>query len=77
MSHIIYTKEAEKFLKKQPLNVSNRIMDAIEKLPFGDVKKMKGMEFFRLRVGKYRVIFDKNGVVITIISIDSRGQIYK
>ena len=77
MMQITYTKEAQKFLKRQPPNTANRIMDAIERLPFGDVKKLKNSELYRLRVGKFRVIFNRMGVVITVIEIDSRGQIYK
>ena len=64
MSQVTYTKDAQKFLKRCPRDVANRILDAIEQLPFGDVKKLKNSDFYRLRVGKYRVIFDRNGVVI-------------
>ena len=77
MTRITYTKEAQKFLKRQPPNVANRILDAIEKLPFGDVKRLKNSDLYRLRVGKFRVIFNRRGVIITVIEIDSRGQIYK
>ncbi len=77
MLQITYTKDARKFLKRQPRDVANRILDAIENLPFGDVKKLKNSDLYRLRVGKYRVIFDRRGVVINVIEIDSRGQIYK
>lgn len=77
MYEIRYTKNAEKFLRKQPAVVAKRLLDAIEKLPFGDVKKLKNTEFFRLRVGKYRVIFNRDGIIITIVEIDSRGQVYK
>ena len=46
-----------------------------------DIKKMKGnwKGFYRLRVGKNRVIFtvDFNSKEITIFAIGSRGDIYK
>ncbi len=74
---ITYSKNAIKFLKRQSKDVSERIIRHIEMLPFGDVKKMKNSSFYRLRVGKYRVIFDNNGTVIDVIEIDNRGQIYK
>jgi len=47
-------------------------------LPKGDVKKLKGYEYYRLRVGDFRVIFTKNDkeLVILIIDIGNRGQIY-
>ena len=74
---IIYSKDAEKFLRKQTKHVQQRIMSAIEKIPSGDIKKLKGRCGYRLRVGSYRILFDENGVIINIIDIDNRGQIYK
>ena len=74
---IRYSRQAEKFLKKQPADEARRIRNAIDDLPAGDVKRLKGSTSFRLRVGNYRVIFDKNGNVIYISKIDSHGQVYK
>ena len=39
---IEFTKSALKFLKKQPKNQSIRLLSAINKLPSGDIKKLKG-----------------------------------
>lgn len=39
---IIYSKDAEKFLRKQTKQVQRRIILAIEKIPNGDIKKLKG-----------------------------------
>ena len=74
---IKYSKQAEKFLKQQPQNISKRIREAINDLPMGDVKKLRGMKGYRLRVGSYRVIFDRDGNVLYISKIDSRGQVYR
>lgn len=74
---IQYSKQAVKFLKKQTAPVRNRIRGAIYSLPSEDVKKLRGRDGYRLRVGNYRVIFDKNGSILYIEKIDSRGQIYK
>lgn len=74
---IHYSKQAIKFLKKQDVSTRKRIITAIENLPVGDVKKLQGTESYRLRVGDYRVIFDKDGYAILIVKIDSRGQIYR
>lgn len=74
---IQYMKQPVKFLKRQDSNTRKRLMAAIESLPYGDVKKLKGQAGYRLRVGDFRVIFDSDGNVILIIRIDSRGQIYK
>ena len=68
---------AEKFLNKQPQDIAQRIRNAINALPLGDVKKLKGTPHYRLRVGDYRVIFDKDGNIIFVMKIDSRGQVYK
>ena len=73
---IKYSKQAIKFLKKQPPHISQRIRNAINILPAGDVKKMKGYPGYRLRVGDFRVIFDKEGNIIFIERIDNRGQVY-
>ncbi|WP_340162580.1 type II toxin-antitoxin system RelE family toxin [Thermoclostridium caenicola] len=47
-------------------------------MPKGDVKKLKGYAYYRLRVGDFRVIFTKNDkeLVILVIDIGNRGQIY-
>ena len=75
---IVYSKKAVKFLKKQDKSTQNRIMEAISDLPLsGDIKKLQGVNGYRLRVGDYRVLFDMNGIIIDIIEIGNRGQIYK
>ena len=74
---IQYSKQSIKFLKKQDTTTRQRIVDAINDLPSGDVKKLQGQPFYRLRVGTCRVIFDKNGTVLYILKIENRGQVYK
>jgi mRNA interferase RelE/StbE len=72
-----YSKQAVKFLQKQDRVARERIINAIRRLPSGDVKKLQGESGYRLRIGDYRVIFDHEGNVLMIIKIDNRGQIYK
>lgn len=77
---IIVNKDAKKFIEKQPKNQRIRIYKAINKLPMGDTKKMKGFEqLYRLRVGDYRIIYSiiENELIIEIIDINNRGDIYK
>ena len=74
---IRYSRQAKKFLNRQPQTVQRRIMTAIAALPSGDVKKLSGKPYYRLRVGDFRVLFDRDGNVLNIIKIDSRGQVYK
>lgn len=46
--------------------------------PFG-YKKLKGEEAFRIRVGSYRIIYeiDDNKIMITVVSVGHRKDIYK
>lgn len=72
-------KNVEKFIRKQSKDVQQRIIMAIYKLPEGDVKKLKGFaNYYRLRVGDIRIIFEKEDDKLKIIVIDigNRGQIY-
>ena len=74
---ITYSKAAVKFIKRQNKSSQSRIIDAIEKIPAGDIIKLQGVPGYRLRVGNYRIIFDFSGNIIDIIDIDNRGQVYK
>lgn len=74
---IQYSKQAEKFLKKRDAATRKRILNAIHQLPAGDVKKFQGYAGYRLRVGDYQVIFNKDGHILYIERIDNKGQIYK
>ena len=44
-----------------------------------DIKKLQGEPYFRLRVGQWRIIFDKDDEVkiISIEKIKPRGDAYK
>lgn len=74
---IQYSKQAVKFLGKQDKIIQKRIINAINNLPNGDVLKLQGRSGYRLRVGSFRIIFDKYGNILYIIDIDNRGQVYK
>lgn len=74
---IKYSRQARKFLDKQEQRVRLRLETAIERLPLGDVKKLQGQPYYRLRVGSFRVLFDRDGSVILVVKIDDRGQVYK
>ena len=75
---IIYKKKALKFIQKQPRNHQERIINAIEQLPQGDIVPVEGTDKYRLRVGNYRIIYhiDNNKLIITIVNAGNRGQIY-
>jgi len=62
-----------------------RIWTAIKMLHAGpydsglDVKKLRGRPEWRLRIGGWRILFlaDNKKITITVISIGSRGDVYK
>ncbi len=74
------SKKAQKFIKSQQPKQQERLLKAIYKLPTeGDIKALSDKEgVYRLRVGDYRVIYeiDNNILLITVVNIGNRGQIY-
>ena len=76
--YIRYTKIAVKHIEDLDKTSKQRIKTAIEKLPFGDIKKLKGYQYdYRLRVGNFRVLFSLENDIITIKDVLPRGQAYK
>lgn len=83
---IIYSKSAVKTIKLLDKNIKERIKNGIEGLienpPKGDIKQLQGINpiIYRLRIGKYRVIYEyvgSNKDILFIKDIGSRGDIYK
>lgn len=77
---IMIQKSAEKFLKKQNKKTQERLLEAIYKLPQGtDVKKLRGHDLYRMRVGNIRILYTVDDVikVISVEEIDTRGDVYK
>ena len=76
---IQYAKAAVKVINSMDRVTKQRIRNAIEKIPLGDIKPLKGSNgSFRLRVGDWRIIFSYpvDGLIL-IEKIGSRGEIYK
>jgi len=74
---ICVTAAAEKISKRLAQDSQARLRDAIDSLPAGDVKKLKGRrKEFRLRVGDFRVVFtvDFKATEIVILEIFRRGK---
>ena len=75
---IEYNREAIKHISKMDKPTKQRLKNAIEKLPAGDVKKLQGyLVDYRLRVGDLRVIFSVEDDTITVKDVLPRGQVYK
>ncbi len=84
---IQYTKAADKFLKKHE-DLRSQYEHAIRELLAGehpekvDVKRIKGKhnDYFRIKLGGYRVVYsvlnEKIIVIITVLA-GNRGDVYK
>lgn len=70
---------AAKTLRKLPRNERERILTAIERLPAGDVRSLKGRPGeWRLRVGDWRAIIclNQGDSVIVVTAVKPRGGAY-
>lgn len=84
MYGIEFSKQAIKDLQRIPKNYAEIILKKIKLLALDknnkqlNIKKLKGLEAYRLRVGEYRVIYEISNkkLVITIIKIQTRGNVY-
>ena len=82
---LLIKKQAKKALQSVPQPDRTRITEKIVVLgnnpdnPCLDIKKLQGEPFFRLRVGQWRIIFDRDNEVkiISIEKIKPRGGTYK
>lgn len=77
---IVFQKAAIKFLKKQDKKTQERLLTTINQLPQGtDIKKLKGLDMYRMRVGSMRILYliDDTIKIISIENIDNRGDVYK
>ncbi|GAB1475804.1 type II toxin-antitoxin system RelE/ParE family toxin [Bacillota bacterium] len=81
MTKIIYSKASKKVLESYEKKLALRIIEGIESIPLGDLKKLEGKRvppLYRLRIGKYRIVYSYlNDDIIQVIKIDTRGDIYK
>jgi mRNA interferase RelE/StbE len=77
----LYSRTSLKYLQGLEKKATRKLLNSIKNLPFeGDIKKVKGKKvqnIFRLRVGKYRVLYFQEKDVIKILKIDTRGYVYK
>ena len=80
---IIYDKQAIKALTRMPATDARRIRQKVQQYSenpaslANNVKKLQGVEYYRLRVGDWRVIFTEDGLIIDVIKIAGRGDVYK
>jgi mRNA interferase RelE/StbE len=81
-----YSKNSKKFLTKNKkegilfFKAFQEIANNKDQMKFYDIKYLTSSNGkYRLRIGKYRAIFkvEDEKLIIIVIIIDSRGQIYK
>ena len=80
---VILPKSVQKELDRLPDDIARRIMarlDGLETTPRpSDVKKLKGRDAWRIRVGDYRVVYEIHDRVlqIIVITVGHRREIYR
>lgn len=85
MYNVNFSKRAIKYILKQDKSTQNRLYDASDKLKvnpknqYGVVKLEGYDDLYRLRMGKFRIVYEVKDNILTVhvIDIDSRGDIYK
>ena len=76
---IEYSKAAVKFIGTMDKKTKQRVKAAIEKIPDGDIKPLRGSNaLYRLRVGSLRIVFSyPDSETVLIERIAPRGDVYK
>jgi mRNA interferase RelE/StbE len=80
---IAYSNQARKMLLRMGATDSRRIRDKIEQYAAdpaslaNNIKRLKGREGLRLRIGDWRVIFDESDALIDVLVIGPRGSVYE
>lgn len=79
---VVVTRPAARALSRMPANVEALIRDKLRLLAdepgalANNVKALKGLEGFRLRVGDWRVLFTIEADRIIVHDVGPRGSIY-
>ena len=77
---IVWDEKAYDSLNKLELSINRRIFKKVEELSDNtfskDIKRLKGGNDFRLRVGDYRVIFAIEQNTLQILKVGHRKNIY-
>jgi len=84
MYKITFSRQADKVLRRMPRNIATNIAKKIRQLAINP-KKMKNVKMltkhpgYRLRIGDWRVVYtiNENEVLIHVVKIKSRGEVYK
>jgi mRNA interferase RelE/StbE len=80
---VILPKSAQKQLDRLPDEITDRILDRLAALETNprpaDVKKLKGRQAWRIRIGDYRAIYEIHDEAqqIIIITVAHRREVYR
>jgi mRNA interferase RelE/StbE len=80
---VILPKSVQKILDRLPDEIVKRILARLAGLETNprppDVKKLKGRNAWRIRVGEYRVIYEihDNELQVLLITVGHRGDVYR
>jgi mRNA interferase RelE/StbE len=85
MYRIVFTKSADKALRKMPREVAQRTRERLDRIatdPYAthpNVPKLQNRPGYRLRVGNWRVIYEieRDELIILVLRIGSRGEVYR
>ena len=80
--NLVYTRRAEKDIKKLDSSIKGRIGNALLKfqdnpLLYLDKLSDPALGTYKFRIGDYRVIFDIEGNDVVILRVGHRREIYK
>ena len=79
MAIVVYKKQPEKYLKSVDDGTYQKLRNACEGLADGkgDVVRLQGSKYYRLKIEHYRAIFtcDKEAAVIAIEELNARTNI--
>jgi len=76
---ILYSKDAAKVLTRVDAPTRQRILQAVQGIPHGDIRPLQGSERqYRLRVGSWRVLYSHTATDEVLVEMVSpRGDAYK
>jgi mRNA interferase RelE/StbE len=84
MYKITFSKQSDKVLRRMPRNSALVIAKKIKELAentkkMRNIKKLSDHPGYRMRAGDWRVVYTvkEEGILIHIVKIKSRGEVYK
>ncbi len=83
MARVVIKKGALRVLRRMDRKAAERISAALKKLEDDpdrrdlDIRPLEAQHGFRLRVGAWRVLFERRGDTITVHTIRPRGRAYR